>query len=82
VRLNVENARRTVTDLEGRLENRKRELQSMRHVVNGTPIVLGGFAPLEHDGDDNSKPAIPPTGSLTDRKRKKEPTEPAEACSS
>jgi superfamily II DNA or RNA helicase len=42
VRLNVENARRTVTDLEGRLENRKRELQSMRHVVNGTPIVLGG----------------------------------------
>ncbi|HQX53167.1 MAG TPA: DUF3883 domain-containing protein, partial [Planctomycetaceae bacterium] len=42
VRLNVENARRTVTDLEGRLENRRRELQSMRHVVNGTPIVLGG----------------------------------------
>lgn len=42
VRLNVENARRTVTDLEGRLENRKQELQSMRHVVNGTPIVLGG----------------------------------------
>ena len=42
VRLNLENARRTVTDLEGRLENRKKELQSMRHVVNGTPIVLGG----------------------------------------
>jgi hypothetical protein len=42
VRLNVENARRTVTDLEGRLENRKKELQSMRHVVNGTPVVLGG----------------------------------------
>jgi hypothetical protein len=42
VRLNVENARRTVADLEGRLENRKKELQSMRHVVNGTPIVLGG----------------------------------------
>jgi SNF2 family DNA or RNA helicase len=42
VRLNVENARRTVTDLQGRLENRKKELQSMRHVVNGTPIVLGG----------------------------------------
>jgi superfamily II DNA or RNA helicase len=42
VRLNVENARRTVTDLEGRLENRRKELQSMRHVVNGTPIVLGG----------------------------------------
>lgn len=42
VRLNVENARRTVNDLEGRLENRRKELQSMRHVVNGTPIVLGG----------------------------------------
>jgi SNF2 family DNA or RNA helicase len=42
VRMSVENARRTVTDLEGRLENRRKELQSMRHVVNGTPIVLGG----------------------------------------
>ena len=41
-RLNLENARRTVSDLEGRLENRRKELQSMRHVVNGTPIVLGG----------------------------------------
>ena len=42
VRLNLENVRRTVSDLEGRLENRKKELQSMRHVVNGTPVVLGG----------------------------------------
>ncbi|HEX7377708.1 MAG TPA: helicase-related protein, partial [Pirellulales bacterium] len=42
VRLNLENARRTVTDLEGRLENRRKELQAMRHVVNGTPVVLGG----------------------------------------
>jgi SNF2 family DNA or RNA helicase len=42
VRLNLENARRTVSDLEGRLENRRRELQSMRHVVNGTPVALGG----------------------------------------
>ena len=42
VRLNLENARRAVADLEGRLENRKRELQTMRHVVNGTPVVLGG----------------------------------------
>ncbi len=42
VRLNVENARRTVTDLEGRLDNRKKELQSMRHVTSGTPVVLGG----------------------------------------
>jgi len=42
VRLNLENVRRTLSDLEGRLENRKRELQAMRHVVNGTPVVLGG----------------------------------------
>ena len=42
VRLNLDNARRTVDDLEGRLENRKKELQAMRHVVNGTPVVLGG----------------------------------------
>jgi hypothetical protein len=42
VRLNLENARRTVTDLEGRLENRKKELQSMRHVTSATPVALGG----------------------------------------
>jgi hypothetical protein len=42
VRLNLENARRTVTDLEGRLENRKRELQAMRHVASATPVVMGG----------------------------------------
>jgi SNF2 family DNA or RNA helicase len=41
VRLNLENARRTVADLESRLDARKKELQSMRHVVNGTPVVLG-----------------------------------------
>jgi superfamily II DNA or RNA helicase len=42
VRLNLENARRTVSDLEGRLENRKRELLSMRHVTSATPVALGG----------------------------------------
>ncbi|MFL5329182.1 MAG: helicase-related protein [Gemmataceae bacterium] len=42
VRVSVDNARKTLADLEGRLENRKRELQAMRHVVNGTPVVLGG----------------------------------------
>jgi superfamily II DNA or RNA helicase len=42
VRLNLENARRTVADLESRLSNRKKDLQAMKHVVNGTPIVLGG----------------------------------------
>ena len=40
VRRNLENARRTVTDLESRLDGRKTRLQSMRHVVNGTPVVL------------------------------------------
>ena len=42
VRLNLDNARRTVTDLEGRLENRKKELLSMRHVTSATPVALGG----------------------------------------
>ena len=42
VRLNLDNIQRTINDLNGRLENRKRELQSMRHVTNGTPVVLGG----------------------------------------
>lgn len=42
VRLNLENARRTIADLEGRLENRKRELQAMRHVQSATPVTVGG----------------------------------------
>lgn len=42
VRMNVEKARRTVTDLEGRLENRKKELMAMRHVASSTPVALGG----------------------------------------
>jgi len=42
VRLNLENARRIVADLEGRLENRKRELQAMRHVTSAMPVALGG----------------------------------------
>lgn len=42
VRLNLENARRTIADLEGRLENRKRELQAMRHVQSATPVAMGG----------------------------------------
>src|SRR5207244_3475181 len=41
-KLNVENARRTTEELTGRLDSRKKELQAMRHVVNGTPVVLGG----------------------------------------
>jgi SNF2 family DNA or RNA helicase len=39
---NIDKFQRTINDLEARLENRKKELQSMRHVTNGTPVVLGG----------------------------------------
>ena len=39
VRLNLENVRRTLSDLEARLESRKKELQSMRHVTSATPVV-------------------------------------------
>ncbi len=42
VRLNLENARRTVMDLEGRLVNRSRELKAMRHVASATPVAMGG----------------------------------------
>jgi SNF2 family DNA or RNA helicase len=42
VRGNLTKIQNTISDLEGRLENRKKELQSMRHVTNGTPVVLGG----------------------------------------
>jgi SNF2 family DNA or RNA helicase len=42
VRLNLDNVNRTINDLSGRLESRKRELQAMRHVTNGTPVILGG----------------------------------------
>ena len=42
VHLNLENIRRTISDLEARLESRKKELQSMRHVTSATPVVLSG----------------------------------------
>jgi len=42
VRLNLENVRRILSDLEARLEIRKKELQSMRHVTSATPVVLSG----------------------------------------
>ena len=66
VRLNVDNVTRTIKDLEGRLENRKRELHAMRHVVNGTPVVLGGALVI-------------PAGLLA-RKRGEEPTDPIVAA--
>jgi len=42
VQLNLGNVRRTLSDLEARLESRKKELQSMRHVTSATPVVLSG----------------------------------------
>lgn len=41
-RLNAENVRRTIDDLTTRLQRRTEELQTMRHVVSATPVVLGG----------------------------------------
>jgi hypothetical protein len=41
-RLNLDNFQRSINDLEGRLEDRKKELRSMRHATNDTPVVLGG----------------------------------------
>jgi SNF2 family DNA or RNA helicase len=42
VRLNLENVRRTLSDLEARLDSRKKELQTMRHVTSATPVVISG----------------------------------------
>ena len=42
VRLPLQNVQRTLADLESRLESRKKELQSMRHVTSATPVVLSG----------------------------------------
>ncbi len=41
VKLPLDNARRTAEDLQARLDSRSAELKTMRHVVNGTPVVLG-----------------------------------------
>jgi Domain of unknown function (DUF3883) len=68
VRLNLENVRRTISDLEGRLESRKKELQVMRHVVNGTPVVLGGAL-------------VVPAG-LMQKRRGDEPVDPVAAAAS
>lgn len=65
VRLNLQNVERTLADLQSRLENRKKELQTMRHVVNGTPVVLGAAL-------------IVPAG-LMNKLRGDEPVDPAAA---
>lgn len=41
VRLNLDNAKRTLEELQSRLDSRKRELLAMRQVQNGTPVILG-----------------------------------------
>jgi hypothetical protein len=41
-RLQPENARRRVEELTARLEQRTRELETMRNVVSSTPVVIGG----------------------------------------
>lgn len=42
IRLNLDNVKRTLEDLQSRLDGRKKELQAMRQVQNGTPVILGG----------------------------------------
>ena len=42
VRLNLENTRRMLEDMQDRLDNRKRELMAQRMVVSSTPVVLSG----------------------------------------
>ncbi len=42
VRMNLENARRTVDELTTRLDRRRRELAAMRHVISATPVIAGG----------------------------------------
>lgn len=41
-RLQPDNAKRRVEELTARLEQRKKELETMRHVVSSTPVVIGG----------------------------------------
>jgi hypothetical protein len=42
VRLTLENVRRTIDDLTARRQSREKELTAMRHVINATPVVMGG----------------------------------------
>lgn len=42
VQLPLENIRRTILDLQGRLESRKKELKAMRAVFSATPVNVGG----------------------------------------
>jgi len=42
MRLKIDNVKKTLEDLQSRLDGRKKELQAMRQVQNGTPVILGG----------------------------------------
>jgi superfamily II DNA or RNA helicase len=42
VRLNLDNVKKTLEDLQSRLDSRKKQLQAMRQIQNGTPVILGG----------------------------------------
>jgi len=41
-RLQPDNARRRVEELTARLETRRKELETLRHVVSSTPVIVGG----------------------------------------
>ena len=64
VRLNLENVRRTLSDLEARLESRKKELQSMRHVTSATPVVLSGALVIPAGLLRRLRGDVPPAGAL------------------
>ncbi len=66
VRLNLQNVERTIADLEARLEGRRRDLQSMRHVVNGTPVVLGAalIVPIGLMNELRGEESVDPAGAL------------------
>ncbi|WP_425618993.1 helicase-related protein [Anatilimnocola sp. NA78] len=42
MRLKIDNVKKTLDDLQSRLDGRKKDLQAMRQVQNGTPVILGG----------------------------------------
>jgi hypothetical protein len=64
VRLNLENTRQRLMEMQNRLDTRKAELVRMRHVVNGTPVVMGGALVIpggllrQLRGDDDADPAV------------------------
>ena len=64
-RLNLDNVKRTLEDLQSRLESRKKNLQAMRQVQNGTPVILGGALWSPPGSSGNSAARAPPCQPLT-----------------